>query len=87
MDVWKGFAQTQIRMFQDSNMFGLGVLYLFGTTPFTMMQMQGEISTVIDDRSLEILKSKPAGKRLCFSPAQHTLSDANYKARLQDMHQ
>ena len=86
MDVWKGFALTQIKMFSDSNMFGLGILYLFGTTPFAMMQLQGEISTVIDDRSLEILKSKPAGKRLCFTPAQVSLNDADYRARLQDMH-
>lgn len=61
MDVWKGFALTQIQMFNDQNMFPLGVLYLFGTTPFAMMCMQGDIAVNIDERALEILKLKPAG--------------------------
>jgi len=48
-------------MFNDQNMFPLGVLYLFGTTPFAMMCMQGDIAVNIDERALEILKLKPAG--------------------------
>ena len=62
-------------MFNDNNMFPLGVTFLFGTTPFAMMCMQGDIAVNIDERALEILKLKPAGQRLCVMPAQFVISD------------
>lgn len=81
-DVWKGFALSQILMFKEKNMYGLGVSYLFGTTPFAMMCLQGELAVNIDERSLEILKLKPTGQRLCIMPAQFIMSDEAYLLRI-----
>jgi len=39
LDVWKGFALSQIKLFTDKNMLGALIIYLFGTTPFSMMQV------------------------------------------------
>lgn len=60
LDIWKDFAMTQIKLF-DSNLFGVAVIYLFGTTPFAMCCLQGDIAVTVDERALEILKLKPAG--------------------------
>ncbi len=39
LDVWKGFALSQIKLFTDKNMLGALIIYLFGTTPFSMIQV------------------------------------------------
>lgn len=85
LDIWKDFALTQIKMFEDGNLFGLGVTYLFGTTPFAMMCLQGDLSVTIDERSLEILKLKPTGQRLSIMPAQLMMSDEAYLLRMMDL--
>lgn len=66
-------------------MFGMGVTYLFGTTPFAMMCLQGDLAVTVDERALEIFKMKPTGQRLSVMPAQMTMSDEAYLLRLMDM--
>jgi hypothetical protein len=85
LDVWKDFALSQIELFNDKNMFGLGVTYLFGTVPFSMSCLSGDLQVNIDERAVEILKLKPIGKKLCAMPAQFVMSDEQYLLRIMDL--
>ena len=50
-----------------------------------MMSFDGDIQVSIDERSLEILKTKPIGKKLSALPAQFVMSDEQYLLRNMDL--
>ncbi len=47
-EIWKGLLKISSEMFKDSNMYGLGVVYLYSTTIACALQMNGMLKVKLD---------------------------------------
>ena len=57
-ELWKGLLKTSSEMFKDSNMYGLGVVYLYSTTIACALQMNGSLRVKLDQQGIKQMKSR-----------------------------
>lgn len=74
-DIWIDFLKTQIEMFSDFNMFGIGVLFLYGSSPVCAMCLNGNLNVKLDAAAVELMKTREQVQSLCFKPSELCSTD------------
>lgn len=74
-ELWKGLLKTSAEMFKDSNMYGLGVVYLYSTTIACALQLNGNLKVKLEQEGIKQMKCRKEVQSLCFYPADLCPSD------------
>ena len=74
-ELWKGLLKISAEMFKDSNMYGLGVVYLYSTTIACALQLNGTLRVKLDEQGIKHMKNRKEVQPLCFYPVDLCPSD------------